>query len=220
MPIPEKYMVDFEEYKIYHVYNRTNNNEKLFRSDHNRNFFLNRYKKYISYLADCFCWCLLSNHFHFLIRIKSEKSIRKYLRQQGLKNQTVQEKRFLANQISCSELVESAFKRMFQSYAMAFNKCYKRNGNLFYKPFKRVLVDKESQFTQAIIYIHANPVKHGLVDSFELYKWSSWNRIMFDAGTDLMQKELFQWFGSKKMMIQAHHRMTEYYYQSEISLEE
>jgi len=159
MPIPEKYMVDFEENGIFHVYNRTNNNELLFRSDHNRNFFLSRYRKYISYLADSFCWCLLSNHFHFLIRIKREKIIRNYLNQKPVKDQTIQEKRFLENEINCSELVESAFKRMFQSYALAFNKCYRRKGNLFYKPFKRVSVNKESHFTQAKIYIHYNPVK-------------------------------------------------------------
>lgn len=220
MPIPEKYMVDFEENGIFHVYNRTNNNELLFRSDHNRNFFLSRYRKYISYLADTFCWCLLSNHFHFLLRIKEEKIIRDYLNQKAVKDRTILEKRFLENQINCSELVESAFKRMFQSYALAFNKCYRRKGNLFYKPFKRVFVNRESHFTQAIIYIHANPLKHGLTDNFENYKWSSWNSIMYDSKSSLAREELFQWFGGKEMMLQTHRCLTEFYFQSEISLEE
>ena len=39
MPIPEKYLADFDENGIYHVYNRTNNMERLFLSDENRHFF-------------------------------------------------------------------------------------------------------------------------------------------------------------------------------------
>jgi hypothetical protein len=44
MPIPEKYIADFEEGEIYHVYNRTNNREQLFLTDENRSFFLRRKK--------------------------------------------------------------------------------------------------------------------------------------------------------------------------------
>ena len=40
MPIPNKYLADFEEDSIYHIYNRTNNKEKLFLSDDNRVYAL------------------------------------------------------------------------------------------------------------------------------------------------------------------------------------
>ena len=40
MPIPLKYLAEFNENGIYHVYNRTNNREKLFLNDENRQFFL------------------------------------------------------------------------------------------------------------------------------------------------------------------------------------
>lgn len=39
MPIPDKYLANFEENSIYHVYNRTNNKEKLFLSEENILFF-------------------------------------------------------------------------------------------------------------------------------------------------------------------------------------
>ena len=59
MPIPDKYLADFEENGIYHVYNRTNNKEKLFLSEENVIFFLRRFKELNSPLADTYSWNLL-----------------------------------------------------------------------------------------------------------------------------------------------------------------
>jgi hypothetical protein len=59
-------------------------------------------------------------------------------------------------------LIESEWKRFFITYSMAFNKQHARKGNLFQRPFKRVEVNKDTHFTQAIIYNHANAQKHQL----------------------------------------------------------
>ena len=220
MPIPEKYLVDFEEQGIYHVFNRTNNREKLFLSDENRFFFLKKYKEHLSSFIDTYCWCLLPNHFHLLVRVKSLAALRKGIEEKEFNSRSLTEKRFLDNQRTVSELIEQAFKRFFQSYALAFNKVYERKGNLFYKPFKRVVVDKETHFTQAIIYIHANPVKHGLTKDFTGYKWSSWHSLISDSDTVLLRKEVIDWFGTKTLFIKAHHELTDYYYESDISIED
>jgi len=95
MPISEKYLADFEEEEIYHVYNRTNNMEKLFLTDENRPFFLKRYKEIISPFADTFCWNLLPNHFHLLIRIKSEKLVIGHLQTKAVEALTITERKFL-----------------------------------------------------------------------------------------------------------------------------
>lgn len=63
----------------YHVYNRANGNEKLFLSNEKR-YFLEKYTIYISPIADTFCYCLMPNHFHFLIRIKNEEKIKLFLK--------------------------------------------------------------------------------------------------------------------------------------------
>ncbi|MBK9571111.1 MAG: transposase [Chitinophagaceae bacterium] len=75
MPIPKKYLANFDEQGIYHVFNRTSNREKLFLSDENRHFFLKKYTQHLSDYLDTYCWCLLPNHFHFLIRIKAHKTL-------------------------------------------------------------------------------------------------------------------------------------------------
>ena len=43
----DKFLANFPEDSIYHVYNRTNNKELLFKTDENRLFFLREYAKYL-----------------------------------------------------------------------------------------------------------------------------------------------------------------------------
>jgi REP element-mobilizing transposase RayT len=228
MPIPDKYLAEFEENGVYHIYNRTNNKEILFLSDENRVFFLKRYKDLLFPFADTYCWNLLPNHFHMLIKIKSVQLIGVYLQSIPKKSLTLTEKQFLerydndhnGNSITLSELIENAFKRFFQSYALAFNKQNNRQGNLFYKPFKRVRIADEAQFTMAVIYIHANAGKHGLVKDFTTYKWSSWHSIISNNPTSLLRDEIIEWFGGKEQCIKIHKEMAAYYYNCAISIEE
>lgn len=72
---------------IYHVYNRANGNEKLFLSGDNYSFFLKRYEKYMDEFLDTFCYCLMPNHFHLLVRVKSFDQI-KLTHRSGLENLT------------------------------------------------------------------------------------------------------------------------------------
>jgi putative transposase len=251
MPIPDKYLADFEEGGIYHIYNRTNNKEKLFLSDDNRTFFLKRYKEILSPFTDTYCWCLLPNHFHLLIKVKSEDTIIAYLRSKPKAELTVTEKKFLVQRgvqrvanlskvgnpgqqpaiskvgnpgqesaITLSQLLEQTFKRFFQSYALAFNKQHSRQGNLFYKPFKRVRIEKDTQFTMAIIYIHANAAKHKLVKDFTTYAWSSWHSIISNQPTLLLRKEVIDWFGSVEIFIKTHKKQAEYYYECDVAIED
>ena len=57
--------------KYYHIYNRGNNREDLFIDERNYHYFMRLYAKYIQPIADTHAYCLLCNHFHFLVRIKT-----------------------------------------------------------------------------------------------------------------------------------------------------
>jgi putative transposase len=69
MPVPAKYLgskkasmkknyfANFYDGGIFHVYNRTNNKELLFKTDENRLYFLRLYTKYLQPYLDTFCWC-------------------------------------------------------------------------------------------------------------------------------------------------------------------
>lgn len=220
MPVPVKYLADFSENGLYHIYNRTNNYEKLFCCDANRHFFLQRYNQYLSPIIDTFSWCLLPNHFHFLARVKSILSIKQALDSTIQKKRTLSDKLFLRDELTLSELAERAFKRFFQSYAQTFNTIYDRKGNLFYRSFKRIAIDTDDYFTQAVIYTHANPVKHNIVKDFTNYEWSSWQLLLSNNPTLLLREELMDWFGGKTNLIKTHKEMTKYYYDTPIAIEE
>ena len=66
MPGPEP----LQPGQYYHIYNRGINGEPLFREERNHRHFLKLWAKYIEPLADTYAYCLLNNHFHFLVRIK------------------------------------------------------------------------------------------------------------------------------------------------------
>jgi REP element-mobilizing transposase RayT len=56
----------------YHVYNRGNNRENIFRDPRSYSHFLRLYAKYIKPMADTYAYCLMRNHFHILIQIKED----------------------------------------------------------------------------------------------------------------------------------------------------
>ena len=56
--------------QYYHIYNRGNNGETLFCEDRNYPYFLKLYAKYTEPVSETYAYCLMSNHFHLLVRIK------------------------------------------------------------------------------------------------------------------------------------------------------
>jgi putative transposase len=216
----DKYLANFVEDGIYHVYNRTNNKEPLFKTDENRLYFLRQYAKYLEPFLDTFCWTLLPNHFHFLVRVKNSEDIRQHLKTVPIEKLKPVEKKFLDDNASTELLIEFEWKRFLTSYSMAFNKQHTRTGNLFHRPFKRVMVNKESHFTQAIIYIHANAFKHGVCKNFKDYIWSSWKSITSSNPTKLCRQEVLDWFGGLERFVEAHDSLTAFYYGGDVSIEE
>lgn len=88
--------------------------------------FLNNFVDEIDLLA----FCLMPNHFHLLIKQKTERGIEDFMRSLGTR------------------------------YVMYFNKRYKRVGSLFQGRYKAVLVDSDEQLLHLSRYIHLNPKLH------------------------------------------------------------
>ncbi|RYY34185.1 MAG: hypothetical protein EOP46_14265 [Sphingobacteriaceae bacterium] len=187
----EHYYTKFEEGKFYHIYNRTIDKQPMFRNDGNFEFFLKKYNEYLSPVSSTYAYCLLGNHFHFLIQVKDVQEISANLKV------TFGEK-------TLHDIVSHRFRKFFQSYALAFNKQHDRIGTLFQTPFKRVLIDNDNYFTKLVYYIHANPQNHKLIDDFREWKWSSYERIMIDKPSALKKKEVIDWFGNKALYKHYH----------------
>ncbi|MBN8678340.1 MAG: hypothetical protein J0M29_08950 [Chitinophagales bacterium] len=62
----------FEPNVIYHIYNQGNNKELIFYKEENYLFFLKKTRLLISPYAEFLAYCLMPNHFHWLIIAKPD----------------------------------------------------------------------------------------------------------------------------------------------------
>ncbi|KAF5051718.1 hypothetical protein DSECCO2_416110 [anaerobic digester metagenome] len=61
--------------KYYHIYNHANGFENVFRCKENYLFFLQKYLFHLLPFFDTYAYCLMPNHFHLLIRVKSREEM-------------------------------------------------------------------------------------------------------------------------------------------------
>ncbi|HHV72584.1 MAG TPA: transposase [Clostridia bacterium] len=66
------------------------------------------------------------------------------------------------------------------SYAIYFNRKYKRVGHLFQDRYKSEIVDDDVYLIELSKYIHNNPVKAGIVKNAIEYRWSSFRSYVDD----------------------------------------
>ena len=176
----------------YHIFNRGNNGINLFFENGNYLYFMQLYDKYIFPIADTYAWCLLKNHFHFLIRIKEADEIDKT------------ELSYSTKQSSYKISVSGQFSHIFNAYSQAINKRYGRTGSLFEKPFQRKIVSSETYFRKLIFYIHNNPVHHGMIGRLDLYPWSSYKTIISKTPTKLKRNDVIEYFEDIENFIYYH----------------
>lgn len=180
----------------YHIFNRTNGKEKLFTKPKNYQFFLDRYKIYIHPFVNTYAYCLLPDHFHLSIQIKSEEVIKKLIAE----NQDTSSKKCE----DIEQLMSQQFRRLFLSYSKAYNQQENRNGSLFQRPFKRKMIHSEAHFSYLCFYIHYNAQKHGWIDDFRQYPWSSYQAMLSNRPTLLKRQEVLDWYGGKEEFINYH----------------
>ena len=187
--------IPLQEGKYYHIYNRGNNRETLFYTEANYKYFLKKYDKYLSEYIDTYAYCLLPNHFHLLISVKELKDIP---HEEGNKKEQTLE-----------QMISFQFRKFFTSYAMSINLQKNRTGSLFQKSFKRKEVANDAYFSNLILYIHANPQLHGLIDDFKSYIWSSYAGILANKKTKLKKEVVLNWFDGIENFRTCHHQKIE-----------
>jgi len=160
------YYENFGPGEFYHVYNRGNAKEKIFMDADDYKFFLLRLKQNlfpeendelrIQKLPDksfsLIGYCLMPNHFHFLIKQN--------------------------NQIPISKLMT----KLCTSYSMYFNKKYNRVGHVFQNRFKHILIQNDEYLKWLSCYIHQNPKVGGIIQCLEDYRWSSFGQYIYGKG--------------------------------------
>jgi putative transposase len=182
---------------VYHIYSHANGSENLFRTEENYFYFLQKYGAHIYPIAETYAYCLMPNHFHFMIKIRSENEIVEFFK---LKNLSMN----LKKQQNIGLVVSQQFSNLFNAYCKSYNKMYNRKGSLFIPRFRRKHVDDENYFTQLIAYIHLNPVKHEFCKHVLDWKYSSIHAYYLNKKTKLNREYLYKWFGNKEELINFH----------------
>lgn len=138
---------------IYHITNRGNRQEIIFRENIDYIVYLGILKETLKFYENdnykLISYCLMSNHVHLLLKT-------------GRKD-------------------PSFFMRRVNSmYARYFNSKYQYMGHLFQGRYFSNLINNVIELLEVSRYIHLNPVRAKMVDSPEKYMWSSYNKIVLD----------------------------------------
>lgn len=140
----------FENKTYYHVYNRGNRKQQIFLTDKDYKRFVEKavfYKE--KYQIKIIAYCLMPNHFHFLMQQMMDNSISKF------------------------------FSNLCNSQSKYFNIKYDTVGSLFQGRFKAKIVEKDEYLVHLSRYIHLNPITllnthdKNIFSQLRGYKWSS-----------------------------------------------
>lgn len=187
----------------YHIYNHAVGKENLFSQRENYIYFLSKYTEYISPVCRTFAYCLMPNHFHFLIQVKDESDILEFYTKMNqaasLKDQKTPD---------FAKIVMQRFSNFFNAYAKAYNKQYERKGALFIDYVKRKEIKDDSYFSKLIYYIHFNPVYHGFCKYIHDWEFSSFRSITSTKKTKLEKEKVLQWFGNKEHYLKFHNSIS------------
>ena len=142
----------------YHLMNRGHNREAVLADSEDRQYFLNlvgRYQKRFPALQ-LFHYCLMSNHFHLLVRMDSPRAL------------------------------SALMAGLLRAYVHYFNRRHGFVGHLWQGRFRSPAVDVEAYFLSCARYIERNPVRAGLITVPREYEWSSCRAYALGAPDPLL----------------------------------
>jgi len=161
-------LIPFVPNTYYHLYNRGNNRERIFFEQANYLYFLRGLKNYVLPVADIIVYCLMPNHYHIVVRFKElPQTSEVFFEDSKIKESGVETSEVLTP-------LSRAMKNFLISYSKSMNKRYSRVGTLFQGTFKAKPVETYNYLLNLCIYIHANPVKDGLVEEIKDWPYSNY----------------------------------------------
>jgi putative transposase len=132
----------------YHVTSRGNEQKDIFKSQKDREKFLEYLESATErYQAVIHAYCLMSNHYHLLLETPAGN-------------------------------LPQIMRHINGAYTTYFNVKRKRAGHLFQGRYKAILIEFDEYAAELTCYIHLNPVRAGIVTSPEEYRWSSYRRYI------------------------------------------
>ena len=109
----------------FHIYNHANGNHNIFFSSENNRYFLQKYDAYMYQYVETFAYCLMPNHFHIQVQVRSKAEILAAAKTdfpQGLANRSqIQIANFEAiselTDVQAAAIVSERLRCLFLSYS-------------------------------------------------------------------------------------------------------
>ncbi|NLX30910.1 MAG: transposase [Deltaproteobacteria bacterium] len=129
---------------IYHVINRGNDKQVVFRKKWDYEVFLELMGMARErYPLKVFAYCLMPNHFHFVASQDGDISLSSWI------------------------------QWLMTTHVRRYNRHYERSGHLWQGRFKSFPVQDDEHLLVLMRYVEGNPVRSGLVSTARDWKWSS-----------------------------------------------
>jgi len=195
-----------EEEAVYHVISRTALDGYVL-GDVEKDFLLKHIKRLAKvYFAEVLGFCIMGNHFHLLVRMetgrdKSHEEIRRRFKLYYGEDK----KRELSEDLipalrekwcSLSEFV----KEIKQGFSRFYNRRHHRKGFFWSERFKSVIVDNGETLINCLAYIDLNPIRAGIAEKPEEYRWCS---LGYHAQTHNRDRFLSLDFGLKEFALKG-----------------
>ncbi|MCP4160256.1 MAG: hypothetical protein GY760_09300 [Deltaproteobacteria bacterium] len=170
-------MLVSDQKTAYHVISRTALLGLPF-DDADKDMFVKILRKYASiYFADVLGFCFMSNHFHLVLQMHPED----YCSDEDIKNRF---KMYYGKDLVFPEEKLSYFRKRWsnlselvgeikQTFSRNFNRKHSRKGTLWAERYKSVIVENGETLINCLAYVDLNPVRAGMVDVPEKYRWCS-----------------------------------------------
>ena len=198
---------NFVSGNVYHVFNHANGFDKLFYEADNYDYFLRKAALHLEPTFEFLAYCLLENHFHFVLRVREESQIDVAI--QNWHRSTDQQPFKFPKSVKPEDrhhyFAQRQITNFLGGYTQAINRRLNRRGSMFQQNTKRKWISSVGYLLSVLRYVNLNAVHHGLVVSGEDYPYSSFAEYFGDASHfSIPHQEVMNLFGGEEAFFQAH----------------
>ena len=145
---------------VYHVIQRGNNREYIFRKKQDKFFLLEHLKHYKEVMDfDILGYVIMDNHYHLMLK-------------------------------TVDAPLKDIMHRINTRFSKQFNQRNKRTGHVFENRYKSMLVMDDAYLLSLLRYIHQNPVQAKICQKIQDYPWSSDRFYRRSEGDNLVDIDL------------------------------
>jgi len=203
MPRTQRMIID-DQSTVYHVMSRTAL-DGFPLADIEKDILLDLIRRYAAlYLVEILGFCLMGNHFHILVRVipeykfSDEDILKRYVDFYG------DERIFTEGLLPPLRLKLSSLSEFMReikvNFARFYNRRHNRRGYFWGDRFKSVIVENGETLINCLAYIDLNPLRAGLVERPEQYRWNS---LGYHIQTNNQDNFLSTDFGLKEFNVKA-----------------